>query len=56
MGGGDITVLHLVTPRNSSAVKEFNYTNIVNSSQLSHYATGRKVAGSIPNEVNGFFD
>jgi hypothetical protein len=25
------------------------------NSQLRHYATGRKVAGSIPNDVTGFF-
>jgi hypothetical protein len=54
--GGDITVLDLVTPRKCSHVKELNYTNIVNSNQLRHYATCRKVGGWIPDEIIGFFN
>jgi hypothetical protein len=56
MGEGDITALDLDTPRKSSDVKEFNYTNIVNSNQLRHYAACRKVGGLIPNEGIGFFN
>jgi hypothetical protein len=30
--------------------------HLKSSSSLRHYATGRKVAGSIPDEVTGFFN